>query len=140
VLSFTEIIIQPEDKECKQIVPYYLLLLVSRSNCWEFSMAGAELRIIAELANATSWINAFNKGWDVHSVCSTRCLCAPPAGMIYLHASDRSGTIPDRTYTAETLGKFLGLPVMTNEVYNPRQQSLAKSTPTPDLLFNLASV
>lgn len=31
-------------------------------------MAGAELRIIAELANATSWINAFNKGWDVHSV------------------------------------------------------------------------
>jgi DNA polymerase family A len=31
-------------------------------------MAGCELRIIAELANATSWINAFNKGWDVHSV------------------------------------------------------------------------
>jgi DNA polymerase I-like protein with 3'-5' exonuclease and polymerase domains len=31
-------------------------------------MAGAELRIIAELANATTWITAFNKGWDVHSV------------------------------------------------------------------------
>lgn len=31
-------------------------------------MAGAELRIIAEAANATSWINAFNKGQDVHSV------------------------------------------------------------------------
>jgi DNA polymerase I-like protein with 3'-5' exonuclease and polymerase domains len=31
-------------------------------------MSGAELRIIAELANATTWINAFNKGWDVHSV------------------------------------------------------------------------
>ena len=31
-------------------------------------MAGAELRIIAELANATTWIMAFNKGWDVHSV------------------------------------------------------------------------
>jgi DNA polymerase I-like protein with 3'-5' exonuclease and polymerase domains len=31
-------------------------------------MSGAELRIIAELANATSWINAFNKKWDVHSV------------------------------------------------------------------------
>ena len=31
-------------------------------------MAGAELRIIAELANATSWITAFAKGWDVHSV------------------------------------------------------------------------
>jgi DNA polymerase I-like protein with 3'-5' exonuclease and polymerase domains len=31
-------------------------------------MSGAELRIIAELANATTWITAFNKGWDVHSV------------------------------------------------------------------------
>ena len=31
-------------------------------------MAGCELRIIAELANATTWITAFNKGWDVHSV------------------------------------------------------------------------
>jgi DNA polymerase I-like protein with 3'-5' exonuclease and polymerase domains len=31
-------------------------------------MEGAELRIIAELANATTWITAFNKGWDVHSV------------------------------------------------------------------------
>jgi DNA polymerase I-like protein with 3'-5' exonuclease and polymerase domains len=31
-------------------------------------MSGAELRIIAELANATTWIMAFNKGWDVHSV------------------------------------------------------------------------
>lgn len=31
-------------------------------------MAGAELRIIAELANASSWINAFTAGWDVHSV------------------------------------------------------------------------
>ena len=31
-------------------------------------MSGAELRIIAELANATSWIIAFSKGHDVHSV------------------------------------------------------------------------
>jgi DNA polymerase I-like protein with 3'-5' exonuclease and polymerase domains len=31
-------------------------------------MAGAELRIIAELANATTWITAFAKDWDVHSV------------------------------------------------------------------------
>lgn len=31
-------------------------------------MAGAELRIIAELANASSWITAFAAGWDVHSV------------------------------------------------------------------------
>lgn len=31
-------------------------------------MSGAELRIIAVLANAKSWIEAFNKGWDVHSV------------------------------------------------------------------------
>jgi DNA polymerase I-like protein with 3'-5' exonuclease and polymerase domains len=33
-------------------------------------MSGAELRIIAELAQATSWINAFNSNWDVHSVCT----------------------------------------------------------------------
>jgi DNA polymerase I-like protein with 3'-5' exonuclease and polymerase domains len=31
-------------------------------------MSGAELRIIAELANAQSWITAFTKGQDVHSV------------------------------------------------------------------------
>lgn len=31
-------------------------------------MSGAELRIIAELANAKSWIQAFAKGQDVHSV------------------------------------------------------------------------
>ena len=31
-------------------------------------MSGAELRIIAELAQAKSWIMAFAKGQDVHSV------------------------------------------------------------------------
>jgi DNA polymerase I-like protein with 3'-5' exonuclease and polymerase domains len=31
-------------------------------------MEGCELRIIAELANAQSWITAFSKGQDVHSV------------------------------------------------------------------------
>jgi hypothetical protein len=31
-------------------------------------MSGAELRIIAELAQAISWIRAFSKGQDVHSV------------------------------------------------------------------------
>jgi DNA polymerase I-like protein with 3'-5' exonuclease and polymerase domains len=31
-------------------------------------MAGAELRIIAELAKAQTWIKAFAMGWDVHSV------------------------------------------------------------------------
>lgn len=31
-------------------------------------MSGAELRIIADYGNVTSWINAFNKNWDVHSV------------------------------------------------------------------------
>jgi DNA polymerase I-like protein with 3'-5' exonuclease and polymerase domains len=31
-------------------------------------MSGCELRIIAELAHATSWIRAFNLGHDVHSV------------------------------------------------------------------------
>jgi DNA polymerase I-like protein with 3'-5' exonuclease and polymerase domains len=31
-------------------------------------MSGCELRIIAELAHAQTWITAFAKGWDVHSV------------------------------------------------------------------------
>ena len=31
-------------------------------------MSGAELRIIAELAQAETWIKAFAMGWDVHSV------------------------------------------------------------------------
>jgi DNA polymerase I-like protein with 3'-5' exonuclease and polymerase domains len=31
-------------------------------------MQGCELRIIADEANATTWITAFAKGWDVHSV------------------------------------------------------------------------
>jgi DNA polymerase I-like protein with 3'-5' exonuclease and polymerase domains len=32
-------------------------------------MSGAELRIIAEMANEQIWIDAFNKGQDVHSIC-----------------------------------------------------------------------
>jgi DNA polymerase I-like protein with 3'-5' exonuclease and polymerase domains len=32
-------------------------------------MAGAELRIIAEQSNERIWIDAFNKGQDVHSIC-----------------------------------------------------------------------
>jgi DNA polymerase I-like protein with 3'-5' exonuclease and polymerase domains len=51
-------------QKCGQIVPTkaeeYCLVTVD--------MSGAELRIIAELAGATSWINAFAKGHDVHSV------------------------------------------------------------------------
>jgi DNA polymerase I-like protein with 3'-5' exonuclease and polymerase domains len=31
-------------------------------------MSGAELRIIADLANAKTWIDAFNRGEDIHSV------------------------------------------------------------------------
>jgi DNA polymerase I-like protein with 3'-5' exonuclease and polymerase domains len=31
-------------------------------------MSGCELRIIAELAKAMTWITAFARGWDVHSV------------------------------------------------------------------------
>lgn len=31
-------------------------------------MSGAELRIIAELAHAKTWIMAFTRGWDVHSI------------------------------------------------------------------------
>jgi len=33
-------------------------------------MSGAELRIIAELSEDPVWINAFNRGEDVHSVCT----------------------------------------------------------------------
>lgn len=32
-------------------------------------MSGAELRIIAEMSNEQIWIDAFNKGQDVHSIC-----------------------------------------------------------------------
>ena len=32
-------------------------------------MSGAELRILAEAANEKIWIDAFNKGQDVHSIC-----------------------------------------------------------------------
>jgi len=50
--------------KCGQIVPTvaeeYVIVTCD--------MSGAELRIIAEMAHATSWINAFAKGWDVHSV------------------------------------------------------------------------
>lgn len=33
-------------------------------------MSGAELRIIAELSGAKVWIDAFNRGEDVHSICT----------------------------------------------------------------------
>ncbi len=33
-------------------------------------MSGAELRIMADAANAKSWIDAFAKKWDVHSWCA----------------------------------------------------------------------
>lgn len=33
-------------------------------------MSGAELRILAEMAFETIWIDAFNKGQDVHSICT----------------------------------------------------------------------
>jgi DNA polymerase I-like protein with 3'-5' exonuclease and polymerase domains len=50
--------------KCGQIVPTkaeeYILVTTD--------MSGAELRIIAELAHATSWIRAFAKNQDVHSV------------------------------------------------------------------------
>lgn len=48
------------NKECTTHAEEYVLVTTD--------MSGAELRIIAELANATSWIQAFAKGWDVHSV------------------------------------------------------------------------
>lgn len=47
-------------QECLTHAEEYIIITVD--------MSGAELRIIAELANATSWIEAFRKGHDVHSV------------------------------------------------------------------------
>jgi len=55
-------------KACKalvsadQVVPEEYVLLT-------IDMSGAELRIIAEAANEQIWIDAFNKGQDVHSIC-----------------------------------------------------------------------
>lgn len=46
--------------ECETKAEEYCIVTVD--------MSGAELRIIAELANAESWISAFRKGQDVHSV------------------------------------------------------------------------
>ena len=57
-------------------------------------MSGAELRIIAVLANARTWIEAFNRGWDVHSV-STEILypvqwpAATEAGCAYFEKNDK---------------------------------------------------
>lgn len=47
-------------KECLTHAEEYVIVTID--------MSGAELRIIAELAKATSWITAFAKGHDVHSV------------------------------------------------------------------------
>jgi DNA polymerase I-like protein with 3'-5' exonuclease and polymerase domains len=33
-------------------------------------MSGAELRILAELSGEPIWLEAFKRGWDVHSVCA----------------------------------------------------------------------
>lgn len=40
----------------------YLMLIVD--------MSGAELRILAEMSGEPVWVEAFRKGWDVHSVCA----------------------------------------------------------------------
>jgi DNA polymerase I-like protein with 3'-5' exonuclease and polymerase domains len=58
-------------------------------------MSGAELRIIAELAGATSWIIAFAKGHDVHSVSTEilepiKWLAGTEAGCAY-YAKDAEG-------------------------------------------------
>jgi DNA polymerase I-like protein with 3'-5' exonuclease and polymerase domains len=47
-------------KQCTTHAEEYVIVTVD--------MSGAELRIIAELAQAKSWITAFAKGQDVHSV------------------------------------------------------------------------
>lgn len=51
---------EPEVRACFQARPGYKVLTVD--------MSGAELRIIAELAISKTWIEAFNKKQDVHSV------------------------------------------------------------------------
>jgi DNA polymerase I-like protein with 3'-5' exonuclease and polymerase domains len=68
-------------------------------------MAGAELRIIAELANATTWIKAFAKNQDVHSV-STEILypekwpsLALPDCAYYKKSTERK--VLDRGYIIE---------------------------------------
>ena len=80
-------------------------------------MAGAELRIIAELAQAKTWIMAFNKGWDVHSV-STEILepekwpaLACKGGEKYFDKEkNKEVTLPPCEYyalhTVETLKKY----------------------------------
>ena len=80
-------------------------------------MSGAELRIIAELAQAKTWIMAFNKGWDVHSV-STEILepkkwpeLACKGGEKYFDKEkNKEVTLPPCEYyaihTAETVKKY----------------------------------
>ncbi len=53
-----------EDKyrACFVARPGYKILTIDYNGC--------ELRILAELSGEKAWIDAFNKGWDVHSVCA----------------------------------------------------------------------
>jgi DNA polymerase-1 len=47
-------------RKCFMARPGYVLITADYNGC--------ELRILAELSGEQSWIDAFNKGWDVHSV------------------------------------------------------------------------
>jgi DNA polymerase I-like protein with 3'-5' exonuclease and polymerase domains len=49
-----------EYRLCFKSRPGYKLVTVD--------MSGAELRIMAELSGEPSWVDAFNNGWDVHSI------------------------------------------------------------------------
>lgn len=51
---------KPEWRACFIARPGYQIITID--------MAGAELRILAEASGEPVWIEAFNKGWDVHSV------------------------------------------------------------------------
>jgi DNA polymerase I-like protein with 3'-5' exonuclease and polymerase domains len=51
----------------------YRYCFIAPDGSWRIittDMSGAELRIIAEMSGEPVWVNAFNNGWDVHSVCA----------------------------------------------------------------------
>lgn len=60
VMDYEQVICSKCDKPCETHAEEYVIVTAD--------MAGAELRIIAELANDPIWISAFGRGEDVHSV------------------------------------------------------------------------
>ena len=81
----------PKVRECFIADDGYLYITID--------MSGAELRILAELANAQTWIDAFLRDEDVHSVCTE----------IFYKEEWKANALPDCKYfklhTAETVKK-----------------------------------